>query len=324
MPKLSIIVPVYRVEAYIEKCIDSILAQAFSDFELILVDDGSPDRCPEICDAYAQEHPNIKVIHQPNGGLSDARNAGLDIAVGEYIGFVDSDDYIHRDMYRTMVAEMEQTDSDMVICDHYVVDQQKVSVYAWYKETCCMSHHGIMRAILADTIGSQAWNKLYKRALFEGIRYPVGRLFEDIPTTYRYVDRCRRVRYIKTPLYYYNLRNEGISLKRNRKTAWHIYLGFRDRYEYTKQYCPQFSDIALPLVVKHGIDLIKTSMIKEQDADPALQGIHMYLKEQMPSVRKCASIKLIRKMECRLILYHTGLYRKLYQIIRHLNIRNRA
>jgi len=122
-PKISIIVPVYNVELYLGKCIDSILNQTFSGFELILVNDGSLDNCGSICDSFAKLDRRVKVIHKGNGGLSSARNAGLEIACGEYIGFVDSDDYIERQMYETLYNQATETSSDIVVCDFYMIDE---------------------------------------------------------------------------------------------------------------------------------------------------------------------------------------------------------
>ena len=122
-PLLSIIVPVYKVENYLQKCIDSILAQTFTDFELILVEDGSPDGCPALCDAAAAKDARIRVLHQKNGGLSAARNAGLDVARGEWIGFVDSDDYIAPEMYETLYKAVQSTGADLALCDYAAVDE---------------------------------------------------------------------------------------------------------------------------------------------------------------------------------------------------------
>ena len=122
-PLLSIIVPVYKVENYLQKCIDSILAQTFTDFELILVEDGSPDGCPALCDAAAAKDARIRVLHQKNGGLSAARNAGLDVARGEWIGFVDSDDYIAPEMYETLYKAVQSTGADLALCDYAEVDE---------------------------------------------------------------------------------------------------------------------------------------------------------------------------------------------------------
>ena len=121
-PRLSVIVPVYKVEPYLQKCIDSILAQTFRDFELILVDDGSPDNCPAICDAAAEKDERIVVIHRENAGLSAARNAGLSAARGDYIGFVDSDDYIAPEMYQTLYDAMIKNDAQLAVCNYTYVD----------------------------------------------------------------------------------------------------------------------------------------------------------------------------------------------------------
>ncbi|MFZ3577233.1 glycosyltransferase family 2 protein, partial [Virgibacillus sp. DJP39] len=121
--KLSIIVPVYKVEQYLAKCIDSILNQTYKDFELILVNDGSPDNCSDICDSYMKKDNRIKVIHKANGGLSSARNAGIQIARGEYIGFVDSDDFIHRRMYEVLYKNAFKYLSDIVVCDYSQVQE---------------------------------------------------------------------------------------------------------------------------------------------------------------------------------------------------------
>ena len=125
-PLLSIIVPVYNVENYLQKCIDSILAQTLTDFELILVDDGSPDGCPALCDAAAAKDARVRVIHQKNGGLSAARNAGLDVARGAWIGFVDSDDYIAPEMYEKLYRAVQSTGADLALCDYAKVDEAGV------------------------------------------------------------------------------------------------------------------------------------------------------------------------------------------------------
>ena len=124
-PTISIIVPVYNVEEYIHKCINSILAQTYKDFELILINDGSPDNSGIICDEYARADSRIKVIHQQNSGLSAARNAGLAVAKGDYIGFVDSDDWIDKSMYESMITEAQTLEADIVICDYYKVKKKK-------------------------------------------------------------------------------------------------------------------------------------------------------------------------------------------------------
>ena len=186
MPRLSVIVPVYKVEKYIHKCIDSILNQTFTDFELILVDDGSPDNCGKICDEYAKRDARIRVIHKENGGLSDARNFGIDAAKGEIIGFVDSDDIIDANMYGDMIRYMDEHDLDVVCADTYVVRNDKKKFNPRYKKDMIFEGQNAVKEILDGTLDNAAWNKIYKRKVIGNVRYPKGRIYEDVATTYNF------------------------------------------------------------------------------------------------------------------------------------------
>ena len=177
---ISVIVPIYKVEKYLHKCIDSILAQTYTNLEIILVDDGSPDNCGKICDEYAAKDSRIKVIHQPNGGLSAARNAGLDIATGDYIGFVDSDDYIAPDMYEKLYNALVKNDADMAICDY-----QRFGNELPYDEMSLTTEviTGLQAMEKQNTVINcsfvVAWSKLYKSFIFSNVRFPVGKINED-------------------------------------------------------------------------------------------------------------------------------------------------
>ena len=165
-PLLSIIVPVYDVERYLPKCIDSILAQTFTDFELILVEDGSPDNCPALCDAAAAKDARIRVLHQKNGGLSAARNAGLDAARGKWIGFVDSDDYIAPEMYEALYKAVQSTGADLALCDYAEVDETGAPClppYTGLAQRIFTGRELLKRA--TNTMAQPAWNKLYRRDL---------------------------------------------------------------------------------------------------------------------------------------------------------------
>lgn len=213
-PVLSIIVPIYKVESYLNACVDSILSQPFKDFELILVDDGSPDHCGTMCDEYAEKDQRIKVIHQSNGGLSSARNAGIDIATGDYITFVDSDDTIAQDTY---ARNME-----ILLADHSI-DLLEYPVYVHYKSP---AQH-IWKQTNTHVYGSDnlfvywidnhyyrhsyAWNKIYKTGLFKDIRFPVGKTFEDIQTLPLILKKVEHFFISEYGLYYYYLRSSSIT-----------------------------------------------------------------------------------------------------------------
>lgn len=240
-PLISIIVPIYNVEEYIHKCVDSILAQTHKNLEIILVDDGSPDNCPAICDEYAQQDSRIRVIHKPNGGLSDARNAGLDVAQGDYIGFVDSDDWIAPDMYEYLLNGMIKYDTDISSC-------QAIYVYEWrlqYKNIGCdtvYTREEMLEEVFNDRMENYAWSRLYKAKIWKDVRFPVGKNFEDILTFYKAVEAADRIVDLQEGKYFYLIRKGGISGTRDFKNRLHIYSAIVDRYEDVAPRMPQFRD----------------------------------------------------------------------------------
>lgn len=211
---ISIIVPVYKVEEQLDECIKSILNQKFIDFELILVDDGSPDRCGQICDEYSKKDKRIKVIHKSNGGLSDARNAGLDIAKGKYIGFVDSDDIIDSNMYKILFECINKSNSDIVQCKFKKfkkLDEISIGLdYSGLKIKEFNSKQAIIDMIDNNEINVNSWNKLYKKDIFNDIRFPKGKIHEDEFLTYKLLFKSNKISYVDKELYYYYKNDKGI------------------------------------------------------------------------------------------------------------------
>lgn len=210
-PTLSIIVPVYKVEAYLKACIDSILAQTFRDFELLLVDDGSPDGCPALCDQAAEKDPRVRVIHQKNGGLSAARNAGLDIARGQWIGFVDSDDYIAREMYEQLYRRVQQDHTKLALCEYRLVTEAGAPMpsRSAITEDTVLNREEAMARIDGGHF-TVAWNRLYHRSLFDELRFPVGKVHEDEYIVHQVYWQCERISVIAQPLYFYVQRTGSI------------------------------------------------------------------------------------------------------------------
>lgn len=206
-PIISVIVPVYKVESYLKRCLDSLAAQSMTDIEFILVDDGSPDNCGVICDEYAERDNRFHVIHQKNAGLSGARNTGIEVARGEYLMFVDSDDWVDSDYCRLPYESAVKYSADLVIFLYQeswngeLTDVE--SSFSPGKKTNEESME-----IIFSKVGNYAWNKLYHRKLFSDLRFPVGRLFEDVATTYKIVNTADTVFFLDVPLYYY-FRNDG-------------------------------------------------------------------------------------------------------------------
>lgn len=216
MPTVSVIVPVYNVEKYIHRCVDSILEQTFSDFELILVDDGSPDNCPSICDEYAAKDSRIRVIHQENRGLSAARNGGMDAACGTYLMFVDSDDWLRKDTLEIFVNCQKKTGADMVLCNILTVYPDGYS--GWKRPVTPLTEKVMTRGEMVECLASEhnwyycvAWNKLYKRVLFEKLRFPEGYIHEDEAIIHRVVGECSCIAVTPEPLYFYRQSTDSIT-----------------------------------------------------------------------------------------------------------------
>lgn len=208
MPKISVIVPIYKVEKFLNKCVDSILAQSFSDFELWLVDDGSPDDCGKICDQYAHGDNRVKVIHKKNGGLSDARNAALDVMQGEYVFFVDSDDWIDKDTLESMYVALQRTGAQIATGNMVSVyeDGSEKELYSPTNEEKVLKGEELLTTLLRPN----ACNRLYKAELFQDLRYPVGRLYEDVFVYHKILDQIDSMVLIGKNTYYYLVRNGSI------------------------------------------------------------------------------------------------------------------
>lgn len=212
---ISVIIPVYNVEKYIYTCLNSIINQTYKNLEIILVDDGSPDNCPQILEDYAKKDSRIKVIHKKNGGLSSARNAGMKIATGKYIAFVDSDDSLNLNMYKRLHELAIKYDADMTMCQllRVTMDSENNIVYPKTnneeKEEVMSVTEALKAIMVNDNIGSYIVTKLVKRSLFDNIEFPDGKVYEDVATVYKILDRAKRVVFTSEEMYYYLYGREG-------------------------------------------------------------------------------------------------------------------
>ena len=211
MAKISIIVPVYNVEKYIKRCLDSIIAQTFEDIEIILVDDGSTDSSGIICDEYSKVDTRVRVIHKKNGGLSSARNAGIEAARGEFLGFIDSDDYISSDMFEVLYRNMVRERADLSICGIYQCYEGKKPRRnnPWYR--VLTAEEAIVIAFRGKRFSVNAVNKLYRKALFNCIRYPEGKATEDAYVIVDVLSQCNRVVATSEQKYFYFHREGSIT-----------------------------------------------------------------------------------------------------------------
>lgn len=211
--KLSVIIPVYCVENTLERCVQSVVSQSYKDLEIILVDDGSPDNCAQLCDEWSQRDKRIRVIHKQNGGLSDARNAGLDIVKGEFITFVDSDDFLAADTYAEVMKQTEEAD----IVEFPFVKDYDVFSKDYRKRQSAVNHFREYRDMGSYWLKGfayehcYAWNKVYRRELFDGVRFPKGQVFEDVATLPLILINVKCLKVTNKGLYHYTDNEHGIT-----------------------------------------------------------------------------------------------------------------
>ena len=235
-PKVSIVVPIYNVEKYLDRCIQSLLAQTLKEIEIILVDDESPDNCPQICDRYVAKYTYVKVVHKKNDGLGKARNSGMEVATGEYIAFVDSDDYIKEDMYEILLNLIKKYDADVSICNLYDVIDENECIRNKENGIREYSRLDILKEVLLDkNIQSYAWNKLYEKELFDEIKYPIGKKYEDIGTTFYVFEKCNKIVVTSEPEYYYLKRSDSLVNNVTESTVLDYTEIIIQRYLYTKE-----------------------------------------------------------------------------------------
>lgn len=234
MPLISVIVPVYKVEPYLRRCVDSILNQTFRDFELILIDDGSPDDCPAICDEYAAKDSRVVVIHQKNGGLSAARNAGIDWAFAnsdsQWLTFIDSDDWVHPQYLEILLSGVKDYGAEISIGQYQLVERPIPIQHISAPQVSILPPVETYLTWFVPSIA--AWNKMYAKYLFRDLRYPVGKLCEDAFTTYQLLFQSEHIAVIDSILYYYYRNDAGIMgspwrpAKMDEIEAWKAHINF--------------------------------------------------------------------------------------------------
>lgn len=209
---VTVVVPIYNVEKYLNECVESIVNQTYKNLEIILVDDGSPDNCPVMCDEWAKKDGRIKVIHQRNGGLSSARNSGLKICRGKYVTFVDSDDWLDSDCVGYLYELVYKDNSDMSVCQHRVVrDTEILQEFSLETDSCLGSRDCLKKIFYGDQISTSVWAKMYKTCLFDIVHFPEGRLYEDIGTLPYLVMNCQKINVGAMAKYNYRMVSTSIT-----------------------------------------------------------------------------------------------------------------
>ena len=319
-PLISVIVPVYKTEKYIHRCVKSILRQTYKNLEIILVDDGSPDKCGEICDEYQELDSRVKVIHQENAGISVARNKGIDVAKGEYIAFVDSDDYIALDMVEVLYSKID--DSDYVSCGFLRCDSEEKIEYLFLTteeieltgEEALLQHYTGENARMKISC-VYAWGKLYKKELWKDLRFSEGVLFEDIYLMPYMHLKCQKVKFIPYAGYYYRYEPNSIT---NTVDPSICKKAFVDSFTIWDNHADFYREHAMEQLVI-AVECLKIDKIITQSiSDTIPEGMDEFAKKVLnESVKKALKGTISLQQKLRYVLFLV-LGKKKYKLLRKI------
>jgi glycosyltransferase involved in cell wall biosynthesis len=310
-PAISIIVPVYNVELYLEECIESILAQTFTDFEILLINDGSIDKSGDICDEYAKDDNRIKVIHKEYGGVSSARNVGIKLAQGEYIGFVDSDDRIDKKMFNTLHMLCVETKSDISICtlgreiNGQLINRKEEELI---KE---MNNTEAMRELFKGVLYRfSLCNKLFRKNCFKNIQFPEGRIHEDLSTTYRLFANCNRAIFTNYIGYIYVKRENSILTTSFSEKRLDAFIGWNEILSFMSEKYPQLSREFLSCFVYGCVDNVNhilNQVENKEDRQKYLGSIQLQVKRYFKDIILNNTLSLNYKLIITLLNYNIRL-----------------
>lgn len=308
---ISVIVPVYKTESYLARCINSIINQTYKNLEIILIDDGSPYQCGMICDEYAARDPRIKVIHQQNAGLSTARNAGLKIASGHYIGFVDSDDWIDADMFEILYKGASTFKAQIAICGFYYAGGRKHKEVREKDITLYNRRDALNNLLRDETVTNHVWNKLFKKELFEGIYFPDGRNYEDRVVTYKLFEKAERIVFLNSSKYYYLRRDDSITGAWTVKSQMDKTILMYERYNDLIKRYPLEKEILLAGFYRAFADFAYVVSSKRKDYlntyKKNIGEVIGFARENKKEIWKCRMVSIYCKWNYRLLLNESRL-----------------
>lgn len=311
--KISIIVPVYNVEAYLERCVESILKQTYTNLEILLVNDGSTDKSGELCDKLALRDHRIRVIHKENGGLSDARNRGIDEASSNLIGFIDSDDYIDEDMYETLYRQMVASKADLSMCGHYDVyhqipEKQVAEIKTWE----LMPEEAIKMVMEAKILSVTAVNKLYKKALFEQLRFRIGKIAEDAFIMVDLIHQCSKIVATNEKKYYYVHRENSITTQKFSLKFLNVIEAYEQNAKIISENYPDLYDVAIMRLNWAYFYVLDRLLVDNDFKDKVLEDrLISYLKKNKRSILMDSRFTRARKMSFLVLCLSRKLYLKI-------------
>lgn len=328
-PLISVIIPIYNVEPYLKRAVDSVLSQTYTHLEVILVDDGSPDGCGVICDEYKEKDKRVVVIHKQNGGLSDARNAGLEKANGEYIAFLDSDDFIAPFFISTLYYELIRTESDVAFSMYQVVEGENSAHFVeppkdleWENKNCFIYNRKELLTYMYDANHPDAtyfivsWNKLYKAELWEGIRFPKGKIHEDEATTYKIFHKCKKGVYIKNDMHGYFSAPSSITRDRFNRKRLQWMEALTDRIQFFEEQTiePDLAFYAIRARADGAIRYYYPLKKEVKDSTSEQESLKEYVRQALRAEKRFKNLGFLTKWGYSIFLISPSLYKLLRKL----------
>ncbi|MDU6765984.1 MAG: glycosyltransferase family 2 protein [Gemella haemolysans] len=313
--KISVIVPVYNVEQYLERCVDSIINQTYKNLEIILVNDGSTDNSGQLCDELAKKDDRIRVIHKKNGGLSDARNMGIDEAEAELIGFIDSDDYIDEDMYELLINNLKAANADLSMCGHYDVYNNVLEAQVVDKKTWELSPQEAIKMVMeAKILSVTAVNKLYKKSLFSELKFEIGKIAEDAFIMIKLLDKCNKIVATNEKKYYYVHRENSITTQKFSLKFLNVIEAYEQNKEIILEKYPELKEVAQMRMNWAYFYVLDRLLLDKDYNDKKLENkLISYLKDYSKSILTDSLFTKGRKIGFVALLLNRNLYRKIIE-----------
>lgn len=313
--KISVIVPVYNVEQYLERCVNSIINQTYTNLEIILVNDGSTDNSGKLCDELAKKDERIRVIHKENGGLSDARNRGIDEAESDLVGFIDSDDYIDSDMYEVLLKNLNNTDADLSMCALYDVYNNTPEAQVTNKETWELSSEQAIKMVMeAKILSVTAVNKLYRKSLFTDLKFEVGKIAEDAFIMIKLLDKCEKIVATNEKKYYYVHRENSITTQKFSTKFLNVIEAYEQNSNIILEKYPKLKDVAQTRMNWAYFYVLDRLLLDDNYNDKELENkLISYLKNHRKDILNDPLFTKGRKIGFIALLLSRNLYRKLIE-----------
>ena len=311
---ISVIVPVYKVEKYLDKCVKSIVNQTYENLEIILIDDGSPDNCPAICDSWAQKDSRVKVIHKPNGGVSSARNAAPDIASGDYIGFVDSDDWIEPDMYEILIKNAEKYNAEISRCAGFFDYGDRSECFSETQSVTIFEGRELVKSIVSDSSYANLWTGIYKKALFDSVCFDSDiAIGEDWLMNYWLNKAANRKVVVKAHKYHY-IQRESSALHRDDAIIYSDMIKVIDIF-WNNEFSDNLFKSELSIIYSNFVSHYINYMISKNQKNDKFKAVQNDLRSKYKDL---CGISRKRKLQLFIISYFPHLYTLIYKSIRFL------